>query len=257
MKRRWKWTGGIVLVVAAVGLFLWHPWHRVSLDEASFVFPGAPGVTPPPELSDVMVVLYSGDGGWSDLDQGLGKALVDRGIPVYGVSSFKYFWRPQLPEVTGPELDDMLAEYLPKWHKKRVLLVGFSFGADVVPSILAQASPATRAAIAQIVLLSPSRDVNFEIEMEDYMVANWFTTKTRLFTEWVHPIPHYPAVPPLAALDGKPPVACYYGKEQLLESLCTATDLPRWVGVHPMPGTHHFDANYPALATRMVNDFPH
>jgi type IV secretory pathway VirJ component len=257
MRRRGRWILASVLVVLVGGLLAWHPWKRVSLDDASFVFAGKAGVTPPPAWADVMVVVYSGDGGWSDLDEGLGKAMVDLGVPVLGISSFKYFWRPRPAEIAGPELDAAVAKYQAIWHKRRVLLIGFSFGADVVPSILANVTPATRASIAQIVLLSPSRDVNFEIEMEDYMVANWFTTKMRVFTQWLNPIPHYPAIPPLAALNGAPPVACYYGKEQQDESLCTDAGLPRWVVVHPMPGTHHFDANYPALAERLIKDFPH
>jgi len=256
MRRSARWSLGVVGLIVFAGVLWWQPWKHISLDEAAVVLDGARGVTPPPELADVMVVFYSGDGGWSDLDKGLGQAMVDRGVPVLGINSFKYFWRNKPVEVAGLELDAAVKQYLARWHKKRVLLMGFSFGADVAPSILEQTSPETRATVSQVVLLSGSRDVNWEIEMEGYMVANWFTTKARIVTQWLNPIPHTPAIPPIVALSGKPPVACYWGADDFDDSICTDKALPKWVVVHPMPGTHHFDQNYPALATRIISDFP-
>ncbi|MEW5299549.1 MAG: hypothetical protein WDW36_002553 [Sanguina aurantia] len=39
---------------------------------------------PPAGKDDVMAIIYSGDGGWADLDRRLGIAFIDRGIPVLG-----------------------------------------------------------------------------------------------------------------------------------------------------------------------------
>ncbi|MCC7464348.1 MAG: hypothetical protein IT480_18035, partial [Gammaproteobacteria bacterium] len=43
--------------------------------------------------------------------------------------------------------------------KQRVWLVGFSFGADVLPTLIGGLDPANRARIAQVVLLAPGRDL--------------------------------------------------------------------------------------------------
>jgi len=72
MRRSIRWSLGVVGLIVIAGVLWWQPWKHVSLDEAAVVLDGARGVAPPPELADVMVVFYSGDGGWSDLDKGLG-----------------------------------------------------------------------------------------------------------------------------------------------------------------------------------------
>jgi type IV secretory pathway VirJ component len=45
-----------------------------------------------------MAIIYSGDGGWADLDRRLGIAFIDRGIPVLGINTFKYYWRKRTPD---------------------------------------------------------------------------------------------------------------------------------------------------------------
>lgn len=42
---------------------------------------------------DTMAVIYSGDGGWRDLDEEVGGALQKQGIPVIGVDALRYFWK--------------------------------------------------------------------------------------------------------------------------------------------------------------------
>jgi type IV secretory pathway VirJ component len=250
---RWWWLAlGLLLLV---GLALWRPWHRASLAESLELMPVPAGAQAPAGMDDVLVVFYSGDGGWADLDQKVATVFNQRGMPVVGVNMFKYFWRNRPPEQAAADLDGLIGEYLARWHKQRVWLIGYSFGADVLPPLVTGLNAPTRAKLAQLTLLSASLDYNFEIEMEDYMVANWFTTQTRKVTQWLNPIPHYQALPVLVSLDGKPPVACFYGIKDAAQSLCALPGLPRWLAVHPQPGSHHFDENYPAIAARLIDDF--
>lgn len=56
--------------------------------------------------------------------------------------------------------------------------------------------------------------------------------------------------PEMARLPG-PKVLCVYGIEEKDESGCTQ---PQAVGENlQLPGGHHFDEDYPALAKRLVN----
>ncbi len=257
--RRWK---SIVLAVVvlgvAAGLLAWRPWSRISLDKVAAVWPVANhSVAPPPGKGDVMAIIVSGDGGWADLDRRLGIAFIDRGIPVLGINSFKYYWRERNPEQTAHELDALMTKYLGMWDKRRIWLVGFSFGADVLPTIVDKLSPANRARIAQMVLLSPSRDVTFEIELEGYMIKQgWFRERLKNLLQSINPIAHYDPLPPLQALQGKPPVVCYYGLDDADDSLCDQAGLPAWVSVHAEKGGHHFDEGYQRLTQQMLEGLP-
>ncbi|WP_329742231.1 AcvB/VirJ family lysyl-phosphatidylglycerol hydrolase [Dyella sp. A6] len=251
--------GAVAACVVVAAAIIWNPFARPSLEKSTRKLLAAPHVQAPAGDGDVLTIIYSGDGGWADLDQQIGKLIVAHGMPVLGVSTLRYYWHMRSPEESARELDAMIPRYLAKWHKRRVWLIGFSFGADVVPSIVSRLSPANRARISQVVLLSPSNNVNFEIALEGYMRENWFKTKLKALMEKINPIPHYPSLPRVAALDGKPPVVCYYGtddSEDGDDSLCSEPGLPSWIKVHAMPGGHHLGYDYPALVTRMLSELP-
>ncbi len=258
MKRIVKWIVLVLLVAAAIGMMIWRPWHHASMDESIVMVPAQPGATVLPGREDVVAVFYSGDGGWRDLDQSLGKIIASHGIPVVGVSLLQYYWRDRSAEDSAADLDALIARTVAQGDKKRIWLIGFSFGADVLPSIVGKLSPEGRARIAQIVMLSPSKDVNFEIEMEGYISARegWFKTFTQNFFQWVNPVKHYDAMPPLVALNNQPPVVCYYGIKDRDDTICADPGLPKWVKVYEKTGDHHFDYNYEGLAQQMIHDLP-
>lgn len=247
-----------VIVCAAIvaALIIWKPLPRPSLEDATVKL--MPSVQAPVGHDDVMAIFYSGDGGWRDLDKELGARLVGRGVPVLGVSCLDYYWRNRSPEESARDLDALIDKYSAQWHRQKVWLIGFSFGADVLPTIVNKLSPANRARMTQMVLLSPSQDVNFEVELEGYIMVreNWLKTHLKQFMQWVNPVPHYPALPPIDALQNKPPVICYYGHDDGDDTVCDDPKLPKWVKVYEMPGDHHFDYNYDGLATRMIGDLP-
>lgn len=235
----------------------WNPFARPDLEQSIVVLAPTPGVQAPADKDDVLTVLYSGDGGWADLDKQLGTAFAARGIPVIGVNAFKYFWRDRSPDVAARQLDALITAYLDKWHKRRVWLVGFSFGADVLPSLIDRLGPAVRSRITQLVLLSPSRDITFEIQFEGYMMAQGrFKAFVKTTSEKFNKVPHYPALPPVVALKEQFPVVCYYGKDDADDSLCTERGLPAWVEVHGKSGGHHFAGGYQPLAAQMIDELP-
>lgn len=254
--RRRHAISALLLVGVLAGLLAWHPWSHPSLAQSTIVLPAATDATPPAGRGDIVAIIFSGDGGWSDLDRQLGRNLAARGIPVLGVSTFTYYWHGGSARRSARELDALMDVYLPRWHKRRVWLIGFSFGADVLPTIIGQLTPVHRARVAQLVLLSPTSDLNFEIELEGYMQQNWLRTQLKLLTERLHPIPHYPARPPLLALAGRPPVSCWYGSEEADDSICAEPGFPAWIAVHRVVGDHHLGGDYTALTTRLIDELP-
>lgn len=256
-KAKWAaWIGACAIVLGGCAM-LWNPFGRPSLEQSTIVLTPAPGVAPPAGKDDVLTILYSGDGGWADLDKQLGTVFAARGIPVLGINSFKYFWRDRSPDVAAQQLDTLITTGLAKYHRQRIWLVGFSFGADALPSLIDRLPASTRARITQLVLLSPSRDLTFEIQFEGYMMAQGrIKALVKTVAEKFNQVPHYPTLPRVAALHDQFPVACYYGLDDKADSLCTEPGLPSWVQVDGKPGGHHFKEGYLALAEQMLDQLP-
>ena len=180
-----------------------------------------------------IAIVYSGDGGWRDLDRTLGQVLSASGIPVVGVDSLLYFWKPKRPEVVAHDLDRIIEHYRKAWHAEKVVLVGYSFGADIMPFAYNRLSPAAQGQVAEISLLGLSRTANFEISVEGY-----FSDAKNDDSRAVEP--------ELAKIPG-PLLQCYYGEEEAEDSACT-TPAGLKTEVIRTTGGHHFGDDYDALA---------
>ena len=63
-----------------------------------------------------MAVVYSGDGGWRDIDKDIASRLQAKGIPVVGVDSLRYFWSEKTPEQIAADLGLIMAHYREAWR---------------------------------------------------------------------------------------------------------------------------------------------
>lgn len=183
-----------------------------------------------------MAVIWSGDGGWRDLDKRIGEYLVSAGVPVVGVDSLRYFWSPRTPEEMAGHLAAIIGHYSEAWQRPEVLLIGYSFGADVLPFAVNRLPAEARARVRQLSLLALSTFANFEIHV----------------SAWVSDERHEDSVdtaPELARLSGVR-VQCFYGEEEE-GSGCTLPEL-KDVQIIKTAGGHHFDGDYAALAQRIL-----
>ncbi len=142
----------------------------------------APAAPPPPEIGDLPVtevhasgtaqdfaLLLTGDGGWAGLDQELAARLAANGVPTVGLNSLKYFWSERTPEATAGDVARVLRHYLAAWSKQRVLLIGYSFGADVLPFVVNRLPPELRARVASVSLLGIDAHASFEIRVAEWV----------------------------------------------------------------------------------------
>src|SRR6266852_4136244 len=86
--------------------------------------------------SDTLVVFVSGDGGWAAIDKAISRVLADHGMPVVGLNALQYFWTKRTPESAARDLQTIIDTHLGQWKKSRVVVVGYSRGADVLPTII-------------------------------------------------------------------------------------------------------------------------
>ncbi|MBK1663861.1 type IV secretory pathway protein AcvB [Rhodospirillum rubrum] len=184
---------------------------------------------------DTLAIVYSGDGGWRDLDKQIADEFQKRGVPTLGVDSLRAFWSRKTPEETAKTLSRLINTYTRRWQVNKVLLVGYSFGADILPATLAALPEADRARITQISLLGFSTGANFEIS-----VTGWFGAKHG---------ETQPTLPDLAKLDPAQ-IQCFYGLEED-DSACPKLK-DSGIEILSTTGGHHFDGDYKALATRIL-----
>jgi type IV secretory pathway VirJ component len=192
--------------------------------------PAQPGGAP----ADAFALIMSGDGGWAGLDKEVAAALAAHGIPVVGLDSLRYFWSARTPEGLAADTDRMIRYYLAHLNKKRVLLIGYSQGADVLPFAVNRLPPATRARVALAALMGMSEHALFE-----FHVSNWLSSGNS----------GPPTLPEVNRIAGTP-VLCIYGEDEH-DSLCPKLD-PHKVQVVKLKGGHHFNGDYAGLAQAIL-----
>jgi type IV secretory pathway VirJ component len=184
-----------------------------------------------------LAVIISGDGGWRDIDKQLASVLQDHGVPVVGLDSLRYFWTKRTPEGLAADLATIIDHYRQAWGRPEVILIGYSFGADVIPAAVNRLPPEARSAVREIALLAASPWADFLIH-----VSGWFTSGPNADS--------LPTPPELARLDPAK-VLCFYGKEDADETVCRDPALAK-AELIETGGGHHFDGDYKALAERIL-----
>ncbi|MBC3504099.1 virulence factor family protein [Pseudomonas sp. SWRI59] len=191
---------------------------------------------PAGQSTDTVTLFLSGDGGWRDLDRDVAGEMAKLGYPVVGIDTLRYYWQHKTPEQSAADLSELMQHYRQKWGTKRFVLTGYSFGADVLPAIYNRLPAEDQQRIDAVMLLAFARSGSFEIEVE-----GWLGKEGQ----------EAPTGPEMARLPASK-VVCVYGVEETDESGCTEKTA---VGERlKLPGGHHFDENYPALAKRLIGE---
>lgn len=113
--------------------------------------------------------MISGDGGWNSFDQELSEQFSKNGIPVLGLDAQKYFWNTKTPQNSALAISKAIDHYMKQWNKKSFILVGYSFGASVVPFIANNFPNELKEKMKGIYCLSPDETADFEIHLLDML----------------------------------------------------------------------------------------
>jgi type IV secretory pathway VirJ component len=184
--------------------------------------------------SDTFAIIMSGDGGWAGLDQDVAAALSATGIPVVGLDSLRYFWTARTPDGLAADTDRMIRYFAAHYGRQRVLLIGYSQGADVLPFAVNRLPAPTRAQVALTAVMGMSEHALFEFHL----------------SSWISDSDAGPAtLPEIDRITGSP-VLCIYGADES-DSLCPKLD-PKKFTVVKLKGGHHFDGDYANLARQIL-----
>lgn len=197
---------------------------------------GLPLVEVPAQgAGDTLAVIVTGDGGWASIDKWLGEAFSAAGIPVVGLDSVRYFWKKRDPDEAGQDLARIARHYFATWRKEKLLLVGYSSGADVLPFMANRLPPDLLARVKLVALLSPAKQASFE-----FHVSQWFISATR---------DARPVMPEVAKLEGTK-VLCIYG-DQETDTLCPALGAGL-AALKQLGGGHHYGRDFRTLAREIL-----
>ncbi len=181
------------------------------------------------------VVLLSSDIGFNTgISPDLAHRLAADGVPVVGVNTLTYLRRTR----TQAEITTLVARAeqraLSLGHTDRVVMVGMSFGADMLHVGLVGLPASLRARIARVALIVPEKTVQFRAspgEIFDYWTPTTDAGPTARQLTWA-------------------PLLCVHGIEEV-DSLCPLLKQPNARTV-ALPGGHplHRDADalYAVLA---------
>lgn len=182
--------------------------------------------------SSPVIIFMSGDGGWAPLDKGLSKKFIDKGMPVVGWSSLKYYWNGKTPEQSAADLVSIVRKYQKLWDRENWMLVGFSFGADVLPFLVNRLPPEISKDLIGAVMLSPSTTTDFEIHVSEFLNHNGSGK--------------YKVTPEVQAIK-KTPLLCIQGEnDNSAVKLCDKLNQSNIINVS-LPGDHHFADDYQSI----------
>ena len=197
-------------------------------------------VRPLPESrGDTLAVMITGDGGWGATDRRVSRYLAEYEIPTVGLSSIKYFWTKRTPEGASADLACLLRHYIEAWHKDKVILIGYSFGADVLPYMVSRLPEDLQRRVILMACLGPSTEATFQFKF-----ADWIPGKER---EDGHPTK--PEVERVRRVHGLN-VLCVYGSKEK-HSLCPQLD-PADAKLIKIPTAHHFHQYLKPIVAELI-----
>jgi type IV secretory pathway VirJ component len=188
--------------------------------------------------TDSIAVIITGDGGWAEIDKNIAKNLAQKGIPAVALDSLSYFWKARSPEETAKDIETVITQYLEKWNKKNVILIGYSFGADALPFVANNLRVETQRKISLIALLGMGKTAAFEFRLSSWMDAD--TNSDRL-----------PLLPEIAKMTWANSI-CIYGIDDPAANCKPTAEFG--VKIISMSGDHHFDEKYDELVQHIIEN---
>jgi len=191
---------------------------------------------PPTAPGRSMVVILSGDSPFAELGNRLADDLRAAGIPAVVWHSTSYYWTPRTPEEAAGDLDLVIRHFGERWRRERVLVVGYSMGADVAPFLLNRLPRETRGRVDGVALLALAHDAVFE-----FRVRQWWTRSSA---------PSRAVRPELEKLRDLR-VLCIHGQGD--ENGACPDMATSGATVVELRGGHHFRGDYPRLRSIVLD----
>ena len=187
-----------------------------------------------------IAIMLTGDGGWAGLDKGVAAVLSQHGMRVIGLSSLEFFWHKKDAAQITDAVSRIVAHYAARYPDARFVLIGYSFGASLVPVVANRLPEAQRAKISGGVMISPDDTAVFEIHVGDWFGNTAHSDALPLAPEMAHT---------------RVPLVCVYGSGES-DEWCPAAAKLGPMKLVELPGGHHYDGDYDKLGAAILDSLP-
>ena len=182
--------------------------------------------------SSDLVIYLTGDGGLNSFSQKIKEEFEKKGFGVVTLNSRKYFWKGKSPEVFARDIEKISNYFMKSWEKAKLIIVGYSFGADVASFLPGLLNMELQNKIKKIALLSPSASTDFEVRLSDLLATTDDAERKYKVGGEIE--------------KNKLPMACIFGQDEnlLLKKSLAENDSLK---IYQLPGGHHYNDNFPLL----------
>ena len=192
--------------------------------------------------TDTFAIMLTGDGGWRTIDARVTDPLRAEGIPIAGFITSDYFRKRRTPEESACDLERVIRTYQLRWQKEKVILIGYSRGADALPFMASRLPADIRQSVQLIALLGLESWIDFKYN------PPW------TLAHYVRREPRFAVLPEMQKLQGDN-VLCVYGAKEK-DSQCRSLD-PAIFKIVEEPGGHHFAGHYRDIADVILSTAHH
>jgi type IV secretory pathway VirJ component len=223
----------IALIVAAA---MPHGARAQNIDDTTDVHDVPLIEVPAKSDGNTLAILLSGDGGWASIDKDIAAELAKNGVSVVGVNLKSYLGKERTPDETTTDIVRVIRAYRMRWHRTRIVIVGFSRGANIAPFVVARAPDDIRSNLVLVALVGLAPAANFKWHLQD------------VFRD-VKRDNDRPVRPELDRMKNVRTI-CVFGSDEK-ESECR--DAPAEMTRVERPGGHHMDGDYKAVGDIVLN----
>ncbi len=114
-----------------------------------------------------LIFYLSGDGGFNKFSTAVCEGLNAQGYDVEALNCRSYFWNKKTPDQAATDMKNFLTRKLNGRSNQQVAIIGYSFGADVLPFILNRLPADFKSKIQVACLMASSGSTDFEIHWSD------------------------------------------------------------------------------------------
>ena len=118
---------------------------------------------------DFYVIFLTGDFGFMNFDKTIVRYLNIKNVSVVVINSKNYFQSAKSPAQLGFDLGSIINQYNIKWNLHKVVIMGYSMGAEVIPFAINRLDEKSRLQLMDIILIAPSQKAIFRLKPTDYL----------------------------------------------------------------------------------------
>lgn len=190
--------------------------------------------------SDKPIIFYiSGDAGFNTFSKTFALELHRYNYDVFALNTKKYFWNKKTPLQAANDTENYLKKIIKNRKNKKIILIGYSYGADVAPFIYNRFDPEFQKNIKDLIIIGPSKVNDFEIHLQEYITGPLQYGYS--VTNEINLLKNVPFTLVVSDFENK-----YFPRQDIT--------LKNYEFLH-LAGNHHFSGNTKMLADAIVKYF--